>query len=227
MKIEDLNLVNQDTAVTPNYELDGKVNSIIIYLNWMNDLIIIGWIDNNYIYWASKTKADDRETNEQIFNRLAGGSFETVSQTNKALESIGISYDELNRFYKERFDRGNEHETEKVWKISSGGYYKKADLQRHGKFFAYNMEGMLTQLQEKCRAREGDGEYIKVLEKYLKRLTKGENNPCYYEKEYELIQLLKGESYLLLSKNEQVRNIYFLIQQEIRSLYCTYMSAIK
>lgn len=205
MKIDGLNLVNQDTAVTPNYELDGKVNSIIIYLNWMNDLIIIGWIDNNYIYWASKTKADDRETNEQIFNRLANGSFETVSQTNKALESIGISYDELNRFYKERFDRGNEN----------------------GRLFAYGMEGMLMQMQEKCRAREGDGEYLKVLEKYLKRLTKGKNNPYFYEQEYELIQLLKGESYLLLSKNEQVRNIYFLIQQEIRSLYCTYMSAIK
>ena len=227
MEIEGLNLVNQDTAVMPNYELDGRVNSIITYLNIRNELLIIGWIDNKYIYWASKTKADDRETNEQIFNRLADGVFETASQTKKALESIGISYEELKRFYKERFDRGNEKEPGKVWKISSGSYFKEADIQRHGRLFAYHMEGRLKYLQKKCRAREANGAYFKVLEHSLKILQKEKQDACYYEKEYELIQILEGESYLLLSKDERVRNTYFLIQQEIRSLYCMYMSAIK
>lgn len=227
MEIECLNLVNENTAVTPNYKLAGRVNSIIAYLNYLEDLIIIGRVDNNYIYWASKTKASDKKTNEQIFNRLADGVFEMASETGRVLESIGISYEEFRRFYKERYDRGNEKEPEKLWKRSSGVYYRKEDKQQHGRYFAYDMEGMLRQQQRKCRAREADGEYFKVLEKYLKKLIKAKNNPYYYEEESELMELLEGESYLLLSKDGRVRNTYYLIQQEIRGLYCMYMSAIK
>ncbi len=228
MGAEQWNLVNESTEVKPNYELDGRVNSIITYLNIKNELLIIGWIDNNYIYWASKTKADDREKNEQIFNYLAGGSFETVSETRRALESIGISYEEWRHFYKECYDRGNEKEPEKVWKLSSGAYYRQCDIQQHGRLFAYDMERMLNAQQEKCRAREADGKYLEALEIYLKKLTKGEgNDPYYYDKEYQLIQRLKAESYLLLSKDERVRSTYFQIQEKIHSLYCIYMSAIK
>ncbi len=125
-------------------------------------------------------------------------------------------------------DRGNEKEPEKVWKLSSGAYYRQCDIQQHGRLFAYDMERMLNARQEKCRAREADGKYLEVLEIYLKKLTKGEENDVYYyDKEYQLIQLLKAESYLLLSKDERVRNTYFQIQEKISSLYCTYMSAVK
>lgn len=227
MEAQQWNLVNESIEVKPNYKLEGRVNSISTYLNIKNELLIIGRIDNNYICWLSKTKADDREKNEQIFNYLASGSFEIVSQTEEALKSIGISYEEWRHFYKERYDRGDEKEPEKVWKLSSGGYYRECDIQQHGQLFAFDMERMLTWQQEKCRAREADGEYLKALEKYLKKLEKGENDAYYYDKEYQLIQLLEQESYLLLSKDKRVRTIYFQIQEKIHSLYCTYMSAVK
>lgn len=228
MGVEQWNLVNERIEVKPNYELDGRVNSIITYLNFKNELLIIGWIDNNYIYWASKTKADDREKNEQIFNYLANGSFEMASETKMALESIGISYEEWRHFYKERYDRGDEKEPGKVWKLSSGGYYRECDIQQHGKLFAYDMERMLDWQQEKCRAREADGKYLQALEVYLKKLIRGgEKDVYYYEKEHNLIRLLEGESYLLLSKDERVRTIYYQIKETIYSLYCTYMSAVK
>lgn len=224
---EYINLVNEATKVEKNYKLSGRVNSVISYINVKNELLIVGQADNNYIYWAAKVNSADRKCNEEIFNLLADGVFEMVSSMDKVMESIGISRSELKRFYKKRFDRASENEPGRVWNISDGGYYRNCDVETHGRLFSYEMEGMLKNLQEKSRVREADGAYLKVLENYLIRLKKGEKDVYGYEKEFMMIQLLEKEGYLLLSKDERVREIYFQIKEKIYSMYCTYMSAVK
>lgn len=224
---EQINLVNELTKTEPDYKLSGRVNSIISYINIKNELLIVGQADNNYIYWASKAESADRKGNEQLFNMLAGGVFEMVSSMDRILEILGIPHSELNGFYKKSFDRSDENEPERVWNISDGGFYRRCDAEGHGRLFAYEMGGMLKDLQEQSRVREADGAYLKVLENNLKRLKKAEKDVYGYEKEYRLIQLLEKEKYLLLSKDERVRTVYFQIKEKIHSMYCTYMSAVK
>lgn len=222
-----INLVNEATKKEPNYGLDGRINSIISYLNVKNDMFVVGQADNNYIYWAAMVNPSDRKENERIFNLLADGVFETVSSMDRVLESMALSRSELDGFYKKRFDRAAENEPGRVWNISDGGFYRNCDVKTHGRLFAYEMEGMLKHLQEKSKVREADGAYLKVLENYLKRLEKGEKDVYCYEKEFIMIQLLEKERYLLLSKDKRVREVYFQIKEKIYNMYCIYMSAVK
>ena len=74
MDITILNLVNQNTQVIPNYDLSGRETSISIYFNNDNDVIIVGEVDPNYIYWASTTKIYEKEKMKKYL---------TISQTNR------------------------------------------------------------------------------------------------------------------------------------------------
>jgi hypothetical protein len=78
----------------------------------------------------------------------------------------------------------------------------------------------------KCKYRLMDNYYFKILEGYKKLLTQKENNEYYYEMK-PLISLLKSESYLKLSPNEEIRNIYLDCIKECSNLYNRYMSSVR
>lgn len=71
-----------------------------------------------------------------------------------------------------------------------------------------------------------DSYYFKILEGYKKLLTQKENYEYYYEMK-PLISLLKSESYLKLSPNEDIRNIYLDCMKECSNLYNRYMSSVR
>ena len=57
--IEELNLITTNTEVKPNYSLENKETSIEVFFNDAGQVLIVGVVDNNYIYWASLTDSSD------------------------------------------------------------------------------------------------------------------------------------------------------------------------
>lgn len=224
MDILQLNLVNTNTSVSPNYQLEGKINSIVFYINRDNDLILIGKADNNYAYWISKTKASDKETNELIFNHIANDSFQIVSSAYDVFKNFDISEKELETWYCERLLRVQEGDA--AWKTPFGHYYGKDQIEHNGRFFAGEIASLLKNLTVQCKFREADGAYEKVLKHYMKILEKGRNDMYYYSKIRSLIEILEQEKYLVVSDNEKVRTLYLRIQKEIDILYSQYMTAV-
>ena len=49
--IEELNLVTDKLTVEPNYSLENKMTCIEVYFNDAEQVLIVGVVDNNYIYW--------------------------------------------------------------------------------------------------------------------------------------------------------------------------------
>lgn len=224
MEIQQLNLVNKGTSVTPNYRLEGRNNYIVFYINGDNDLILVGKADNNYAYWISKTKASDKETNELIFNHIANDSFQMASSAYDVFNNIDISEKELETWYCERLVRV--HGADMAWKTPFGHSYGKAQIEYNGRFFAEDMATLLKNLTVQCQYREADGAYEKVLKHYMKLLEKGRNNVYFYSKIRSLIEILEQEKYLVVSDNEKIRTLYLQIQKEISTLYNQYMTAM-
>lgn len=225
MKIQSLNLINKNTKVNPNYDLSNRRTHIELYFNTLNDLLIVGVVDNNYIYWASKTKVYEKEINEEIFNYIENKSFELVSNENSVFKSINISYEELKMWYKTSLVRTSEHNM--AWMTPFGHCYGADQIENNGKYFANDVAGYLKDLLRKCKFREAGGSYIKILDYYLDILKKDDNNIYYYKEVEDLIKLLENENYLVVSDNEGIRQKYLLIKQISANLYNQYMSAIR
>lgn len=236
--IESLNLVNQYTRVEPNYKLSGRETSIEIFLNDKDDIIIVGVVDSNYIYWASLTKTYDKEKNEKIFNHIAKGNFKEVSNLHLILKSIKFSYlilksiklsyeDVIKNWYQDRLIRVKEDG--RIWKIPfrEGEHYSADQVEKNGYYFAASIASFLKDLQEKCKFREADGTYESVLDYCLNILNQDSQDEYYYRKVEPLIHIMEKEKYLLVSKNHKIKKKYIQIMERCSYLYGRYMTAVR
>ena len=214
------NLINESNAKAPNYDLSNKELYIETLLNAERELIIIGRLDNNYICWLSRTTIDDIEINSKIFNYLASEKPKTISTLYCVLND---DYYEIEKYFKSkltRSDRANE------WQTPFGHYYGVQNKEKHGSFFARDVITYFDRLQNKCKMRLCGGKYIKILDKYYSIMS-ADNDPYYYCKMTEIIEIVKEERYLLLAEDENLRKAYIDCLKMSDSLYNRYMTVIR
>ncbi len=224
---KEYNLVNDQTMVKANYDLSKRETSIQILIDRNGNLIILGVVDNNYIYWASLTKTEDKHINEIIFNHLANDPYDKVSHSYQALRTKGIEYEDLKHWYQASLVR--ESKDNMVWKTPFGHYYGADQIENNGKYFANDVSRFLANLQERCEFRECNGEYIKVLEYYRDVLLHNQMDSDYmiYYKVKPLEEILRKEDYLRVSTNSEIRELYIQCIDVIGNLYNRYMSVAR
>lgn len=225
-KMETYNYVNDRSSVTPNYSLDGKQTAIDVYFNDNNEVLIVGFVDNNYIHWASLTKASDKELNEQIFNYISEGEIHKVTHLYQALKETGLEYGEVMKWLHIRLTR---KERRLCWNTPFGHSYGDgtSQLPYNGRFFATDISVYYKDIQRKCRFREAGGAYEKVLDNYLRVLQDDEGDKCYYTRVKDLVDIIREEDYLMMSPTPEVRAKYLKLQEIISSLYNRYMTAVR
>lgn len=222
--IESCNLVCKETAVKPNYDLSKRETYIKLYYTYSREVIIVGTVDNNYIHWLSVTKLDDLEINEQIFNHIANDSYQYVSNESTALKKNKMDYSVLSRSYLAKFNRANDKDV--AWKTPFRGDYRKDQIKHNGRFFAGSLSPYFSYLQKQCRFREAGGAYKQVLQYYLSSIEKIDF--MRYDADIKPVSdILDSESYLLISTNADVRNLYFECRQLCYTKYNMYMSAVR
>jgi len=221
MDITSLNLVNQQTQVTPNYDLSGSETSIILYFNNEDDLVILGQADNNYIFWASRSKTYEKDKNEAIFNYTANEPFGVVSQR----YMVGINYGDLKRYYRADLKRSKENGM--AWKTPFGHYYGLKQVNDNGRYFAQDVESFVRKLHRRCNYREANGAYEAMLDFWLGEISRIEDDALRYPSIELLVEMIKEESYLILSLNEPIREKYLLLLKKSDDMYNRYMSIVR
>jgi len=221
-EIEQYNMVNDSNAAIPKYNIGNKETYITLYFNNSSDVIIVGNVDNNYIYWLSVTNTEDVELNEQIFNHVANDCVINVAHEYKALKQANIKYDELKDYYSVRLTRVHTHNM--AWQTPFGHYYGKDNIEKNGYFFARDIKGFVNSVHVRCELREAGGKYEAVLEEYEAVLSAADT---YDYRVRTLDELLKAESYLNISLNENVRKSYKKCCEMCSKLYNAYMTAAR
>ncbi len=224
INVESFNLVRENNAVTPNYDLNGREIRIALYFTLTGEVIIVGEFDNNYIYWLSVTKTCDTEINGRIFDRVACGVYKYVSNTYLALKEKGLDYGVTRRSYaaviKRRADgKGG-------WQTPFGHYYGDGDTSEHGGYFANDVSVFLSNLIKKCNIREAGGLYKAVLEKYADYIASVDFMD-YGSKVEPVLELLAKEEYLIVSPNKDIREAYIRCRDLCYEKYNAYMTAVR
>jgi len=218
-EIRNYNLVTESNQVIPNYDLDSKELSIVLYLSPDETVCIIGKVDNNYICWVSITNLNDVEKNTKIFNYIANTHFAVFSQ-----ESLAVGhemYDEIRNWYKCEITRPIRKGM--TWRTPFGHYYGETnDINHHGQFLATDIPSFYKELLAKCSFRIQSG-YTNILRNYLGLLTKETE----YNKMKLLISILEQESYLRLSPDKTVRELYLKCMKQSDLLYNRYMDRVR
>ena len=219
-EINIYNFVTESNQIMPNYDLDKKEVSIEVYLSPEKAVCMIGRKDNNYICWGSITNLNDKEKNKQIFNYIANAQFNIISTEYLALGYE--KYNEIRNWYKCSLTRSTKKEM--VWRTPFGHYYGKTnDKSIHGEFFTRDIIIFYEELLDKCNFRIQEGLYTPILRSYFETLTKEVS----YNKVKPLISILERESYLRLSPDETVRELYLKCMKESSSLYNRYMDEVR
>ncbi|TCL57152.1 hypothetical protein EDD76_10914 [Kineothrix alysoides] len=223
-EIEQYNQINATTKAIPNYDLSKREKWIELYFDSLGNVLIVGVVDNNYIHWISKTSIESVKINEVIFNHLANDNYLFVSHISQALKPLGIEFEDLKQYYKVTLIHDKEYGHE--WKTPFGHYYGKGQVKDNGRFFANDVKNFLAYIQYKCELRECEAQYSNVLESYIDILSKIDF--MYYDSRVKPLQeLLEEESYLRISTNNKIKDLYIECMDRISDLYNRYMSAVR
>lgn len=222
--IETYNLVCAECAVRPNYDLSSRETYIKLYFTLNRDVIIIGEIDNNYIYWMSITKVDDLEINERIFNHIANEDYRYVTHEYKALKQKGLDCSILRGSYGVRITK--EKDERFFWKTPFGHYYGKDQIENNGKFFAEDVSKFIPKLLKKCEIREAGGIYKNVLKQYCTQIS-AFDCMSYNSEIKPFSDVLENEGYLILSQDREIRELYGECLRLCNQKYNEYMSAVR
>ena len=217
--IELHNGVSNKNMEFPAYDLSKKETGIDLYFSNEGDVIIVGTVDNNYIYWLSVTKTEDTKLNEEIFNHVASVEWCRVSRLSRTLKVKGIEYEELAGYYRVQLKRS--HEKGMAWKTPFGHYYGEKQRKRNGSFFAKDVKGFVTEINKRCELRECGGRYAEILKNYTEILREA---TTYDYTVQQLEKLLKAEDYLCLSRRDNVREPYLECCAKCSELYNQYMT---
>lgn len=213
------NLVNENNSQTSRHNFDKEELKIEILFNFKKELIIIGRFSRISICWLSKTSVDDKEINNKIFDYLLYGDRPKFISTEERVlgDSIGsIWYREKNNILK----------SDDIIITPFGHNYGCKDRNRHGMWFASDVKIFFDRMVERCKYRSCNGKYIDILKAYYS-IMNGDKSPYYYEKVTELIEIIKSERYLVLSKDEKLRKVYIDCLEMTINLYNRYMTQVR
>lgn len=228
MDIRGLNLINAKIRTTPGYDLSKRQPSICLFLSRDGRLFLLGRVDNNYAYWTSLTRAEDRETNGAIFTQIGREEVRVteVAAEYAAIQAAGLSREELATWYQADLVQ-EERDGEKRWSTPFGCYYGNGTPQELGAFFGRDVAHFPAVLKERCRFREANGEYASILGYCLDVLRSDHGNDLYYTQVEDLADMMRRERYLVFSDNQEIRELYLEIQQTVSRLYNRYQSAVR
>lgn len=223
--IEELNLITENIQVTPNYSFENSVTSIEVYFDNAGKVLIVGVIDNNYIYWASLTDSSDKVMNGAIFDYISRGKIRKVSHLYQAIAAAGLSFEEVKRWVKICLRR--KPGDPMSWLTPFEANYGSTQIQHNGRFFAGDIAGYMDKDRKRCRFREAGGAYEKVLDYYLSIFDEDDGDALYYVRVKSLINLIEAEEYLYGSENPEIRRKYIELRKRAESFYNRYMSAVR
>jgi len=217
--VQKYNLINEKCVAESKQDLSTRETYITLYFNIDGDVIIVGNIDNNHVYWVSETKTSDMDVNEMIFNYIAKGDVSDAAYLHEVLAQNGKNYSDLKNYYSVRLLRT--HIVGMEWETPFGHYYGKDNIEKHGYFFAHEIAHFVDDMHKKGQIRECNGRYEDILRDYVSYLKVAEN---YDYNVRTLEELIESESFLRISPNQAVRELYRECHELCSNLYCNYMS---
>ncbi len=244
MNIQTYNCLTADIAEKPNYKPNPLHRRIEFYYTDDDRIIIIGFADNNYIYWLSVTKLEDTDINCTIFDHISQHQPTVLGHVYTALRKTDYTAQNLRGYYHDSLILAQAHilaEERLMWltPFVNGGYciqsafrsgYSSSpdQIKYHGRSFANDLRNNYGKLKQLCRIREANGMYIDVMRHYLHMLSKcsGDVVADYAEKQC-LMDLIRSEKYLLCSDNKTVRELYMQLDRCCAEIYNAYMSAVR
>lgn len=225
MAIQNLEEINLLVETEPNYSLENKVTSIDVYFNDKEQVLIVGVVDNNYVYWVSLTDSSDRELNSCIFDYISKGKIRKAGHLSRAIQAAGLSWDEVRHWVKISLKRRTDDLN--YWMTPFMGNYGSDQRQHNGNFFARDIACYVASVREKCKMREADGTYEKVLDSYRAVLNRDDGDSLFYIKVKGLEDILRAEEYLYGTENAEIRRKYIELRKSIEDLYNRYMTAVR
>ena len=229
--IASLNRVAEDVSVIPNYTPKLEHRRVDFYYADHDQVLIAGVSDNNYIFWLSRTRLDDAETNKAVFDYISCADPTMFAHLDAAARKLGYGSEQLRSFYRDSLVYvGGEDPApdDQVWRTPFGVRYIKSEEKNNGSYFASGIKGFRYQLERRCAFREAEGRYLEVMRWNLATLRKTSGDPVDdYESKRQLIELIHEERYLLCSDNEEVRKLYLQLDRECSQMYNAYMSIVR
>jgi hypothetical protein len=215
------NLITAESSVVPNYNVSKKDLSINIYISPLEEVCIIGKVDNNYICWCSITNVSDKETNAEIFNILLSLPSERMYSTDYKV--LGSRYSDIKRWHFFSVTR-QWYEGHLRYRSPVSNCFLGTPPHDNGLFLANETQNFFRNELCKCHYRLIDDVYVTVLRRYITLLLK-DSSPEYYHQMLPIIAILENESYLKLCPIEEVRGLYLECLEKRSELYNSYMSA--
>ena len=179
----------------PNYWPNPKFRCIHAHYADDNDVILVGFADNNYIFWLSVTKMDDTETNRLIVEYLSMLEPAEFGCVSVALDKTNYAFDQFRWLYYTTITSA-EDITERLRqaKSRSGG------------------------------TRDDQNKIISKLQKMMSALSKSGNPVQNYQSNYDIFQEIWSMRYLRCSDNPKIREIYHQLELLSSDIYNTYMT---
>lgn len=196
MEVEKYNLLTENNVKFPKYKPNLKYRCIRISYVDDNDIILIGDLDPNYIYWLSVTKLNDTETNKKIFDYVSQLEPLLFSTDALVLETMTkYSYQQFRSFYTVQIERAE-------------------DILPH-----------YQECKIKCKNFESKKRLLATMQHYLTALSRCHGNAVSdYKRNESIIKEIKSYKYLRLSDNPQVRELYNELDKCCANLYNAYMT---
>ena len=194
-RFADIQKLNCLIPEKPNYWPNQKFRCIHAHYADNNDVMIVGFADNNYIFWLSVTKMDDMETNRLIVEYLSMIEPTVFGHDSTALDKTNYTYDQFRWLYYTTITRAEDiTELYRQAKTRSGG------------------------------TREDQNKIISKLQKYMSALSKYGNPVENYHKNYEIFREIWSLKYLRCSDNPKIRDLYHQLELLSSGIYNTYMT---
>ena len=179
----------------PNYWPNQKFRCIHAHYAENNDVIIVGFADNNYIFWLSVTKMDDYETNHMIIEYLSMIEPSEFGHVSTALDKTNYTYEQFRWLYYTTITRAEDiTELYQQAKSRSGG------------------------------TREDQNKIISKLQKMMGALSNSGNPVQNYHKNYDIFQEIWSLKYLRCSDNPKIREMYHQLEMLSNGIYQDYMT---
>ena len=229
--VGSLNCLTEDVLIVPTYTPKPEHRRVDFYYVDHDQVLIAGVADNNYIFWLSRTRLDDVETNKSVFDYISCAKPTQFAHFDAVARKLGYGKEQLRGFYRDSLvyvGSENSAPNDHVWRTPFGVWYVKSEEKNNGSFFASGIKSFRYQLKRRCRYREAEGRYLEVMRWNLATLEEDSGDPVKdYESKRQLIDLIHEERYLLCSDNEEVRKLYLRLDRRCSQMYNAYMTIVR
>lgn len=211
------NKISSDNSITPNYEPQIDVLTIQIAYDYQGNIVIMRYLDGNYISWFYFTTIEDPEL-EKIIQELLNAEVKYYGHSSKLLYDQGIT--SLADLYVCNFSFDG-----RQWVTPLKHGYSISQPEYFSRWIAKDIKIHYLNLINMVYFRTLKNDYHKYLHDYHKIYT--EQDPLHYHNLDPLHQLIDNERYLLLSNDPRIRESFLKCIKAKNKLYNQYMSLVR